>query len=246
MSTQGIIDRVLPFCPGWQRSSGRKNLLKVLEQALDDAFDYDHDCMVYRGTDNQGFPPYLYTTAGVYDYSVSAAYLSCGAITRSIGGTDYTLTARKVRRVFIDTTGMSPAYFDAWTGSPYRSILNPYCYDNQTRIFIADIRIQSQPSYENTSPTVKFQSDPGTHNDKYFIEFFVGPPRLPSENIEVPIPVSFEKDFESYIIGWVQFRENGKMNDSLVYFEEVFKPKFREEFGSAASIEEKHTPIRIC
>lgn len=246
MNTKEILDSALPWCPGWEIQSGRKSLLRVFQSLLDEAFRYDHDCMVYRGTDNQGFPPYLYTTAGTYDYSVSAAYLSCGAITRNIGGTDYTLTARKVRKVFIDTTAMSPSYFDAWTGTPYRTILNPYCYDNQTRIFVADIRVSSQPAFENTDPTVKFQSDPGTHQDKYFCEFYVGAPRMLSASIQAPIPVGFEEEFVSGIIGHAQWREGGKMNDNLKYFKEVTIDNFRAEFGTAASTEEKYTPIRLC
>lgn len=246
MNTSDIIDEALPWCPGWERQSGRKNLLRVLEHLLDEAFRYDHDCMVYRGTDNEGFPPYLYTTAGTYDYTVTSENLSCGAITRNLGDTNFTLTARKVKKIFIDTTNMSPAYFDAWTGSPYRTILNPYCYDNQTRIFVADIRLSSQPAFHGTAPTVKFQSDPGTHTDKYFIEFFVGPPRMLSESIQAPIPVGFEGEFVDGIIGWVQKRESGRLNDNLKMFYDVTVDKFRAEFGTAASTEENTTPIRLC
>ena len=152
MSTKGIIDRALPWCPGWERSSGRKNLLTVLQDALDELFAFDDDSMIYRGTDNQGFPPYLTTVAGTYDYQVTATNLSCGAIVRNIGGTDYSLTARKVNKVFIDTTSVSPAYFDTWIGFPYRTTMNPYCLDStQSRIFIADVKISSQPGYENTA-----------------------------------------------------------------------------------------------
>lgn len=246
MTTQEIIDEALPWCPGWERSSGRKNLLKVLQHGLDEAFRYDHDSMIYRGADNEGFPPYLYTTAGTYQYSVSAAYLSCGAITRSIGGTNYTLTARKVKKIFVDTTALSPAYFDAWTGTPYRTILNPYYQNNQVRIFVADVTVSSQPAYGNTAPTVMFQNDPGTHQDKFFIEFYVGPPRLLSESIQAPIPVGFESDFVNYIIGRVQLMESGRMNDRLNYFREITVENFRAEYGTAASTENKYTPIRLC
>lgn len=246
MSTRGIIDRVLPWCPGWERSSGRKNLLKVLQQGVDKLFNWDNDIMVYRGTDNQGFPPYLITTAGEYDYSVSSANLSCGAITRNIGGTDFTLVAKRVKKIFIDTSGMTPPYFDVWTGQPYRINVNPYNIGSETRLFIADIGISSQPGYENTAPTVKFQKDPGTHSDKYFIEFLIGAPRLTSENIEIPIPEDFEEDLETYIIGFVQWRESGRKSDNLLSFETESIPNFREYMGSCSSTDQPYTPPRKC
>ena len=236
----------MPWCTGWERSSGRKNLLKVLQQGVDKLFNFDHDSMIYRGTDNQGFPPYLTTVSGTYGYSITAANLSCGAITRDIGGTTYTLVARKVNKIFIDTTVLTPAYFDSWTGKPYRINITQYNMATQNRIFVADISVASQPGYENTAPTVKFQSDPGSHSDKFFCEFFVGSPRLLSEQIEMPIPVDFEEGLEDYIMGFVQKRESGRTNDNLERFKNEVIPSFQEYMQTCASTEESYTPIRIC
>lgn len=246
MSTSGIIDRVLPWCPGWERSSGRKNLLKVLQQGVDMLFNFDDDAMIYRDTDNEGFPPYLTTVAGTYRYSITAANLSCTTIARNIGGTDYTLTARKVKRIFIDTSILTPAYFDSWTGQPFRININPYNIGSEARLYIAMHDVSSQVGYENTPPYVDFQTDPGSHSDKYFCEFYVGAPRLLSESIRIPVPVEFEEDLEDYIIGYVQKRESGRTNDNLERFKLESVPKYQDTIRSAASTVEQYTPARVC
>jgi hypothetical protein len=233
MSTKGIIDRVLPWCPGWERQSGKKNLLKVLEQGLDDLFSWNHESMIYRGVDNQGFPPYLTTVSGTYDYSVVAANLSCGAITRNIGGTEYTFVARLVDKISVDVT--SESYDESpWITMPYLLESSPYAISNTRRWFV-DYRVSTQPAYENTAPTVKFQDDPGSSTDKFFIRFFIGPPRLTSDSIQAPIPYGMERDMEEYIIGFTKWRETDKWNDRMQYFEDVTKEKFHSIMGSCAN-----------
>lgn len=246
MTTSGIIDRVLPWCPGWERSSGRKNLLKVLQQGVDLLFNFDDDSMIYRDTDNEGFPPYLTTVAGTYRYSITTANLSCSSITRNIGGTDYTLIARKVNRIFIDTSILTPAYFDSWTGQPFRININPYNIGSESRLYIALHDVSSQVGYENTPPFVDFQTDPGSHSDKYFCEFYVGAPRLFSESIQIPIPVEYEEALEDYVIGFVQKRESGRTNDNLERFKNETVPKYQDTIRTAASTDEPYTPMRIC
>jgi hypothetical protein len=246
MSTSGIIDRVLPWCPGWERSSGKKNLLKVLQQGVDMLFNFDDDCMIYRDTDNKGFPPYLITVAGTYRYSISSSNLSCSTISRNIGGTDYTLTARKVRRIFIDSTVITPGYLDSWTGIPFRLNINPYNIGWQDRLYIAINQVSSQVGYENTPPFVDFQIDPGSHSDKFFCEFYVGAPRLLSESIKIPVPVEYEEALEDYVIGYVQKRESGRTNDNLERFTLEVVPKYQDNLRSAANTDEPYTPIRVC
>jgi hypothetical protein len=246
MSTTGIIDRVLPWCPGWERSSGRKNLLKVLQQGVDMLFNFDDDCMIYRDTDNRGFPPYLITVAGTYRYSITPLNLSCSSITRNIGDASYNLTARKVNRIFIDTTSTSAEYFDSWTGIPFRLNINPYNIGWQDRLYIAISQVSSQLGYENTPPYVDFQSDPGSHSDKFFCEFYVGAPRLLSESIQIPLPVEYEEALEDYVIGFVQKRESGRTNDNLERFKNEMIPKFRDDIRTAANTVEPYTPARFC
>ncbi len=243
MTTKAIIDRVVPWCPGWARSSGKKNLLKLAEQGLDELFAFDHKKMIYRGTDNEGFPPYLYTTSGTYDYAVTAANLSCGAITKTISGTTHTFIARKVNKIFVDITSLATVYSRTYLGRPYQTDMNPYT-SQITRLLVADEAVDSDMGYENTDPVVTFKQDPGTHTDRYFIEFFIGPPRLLSESIQMPIPIRFERAIEDFIIGRVQQLESGRDNDCIARWENKWKPEFQEDLIGSASTEPDRTPPR--
>jgi hypothetical protein len=222
MNTRALIDRIVPWCQGWSRSGGPKNLLKVVQIALDKLYDYDGDRYVYRGTDNQGYPPYLKTVAGQYRYDITAANLSCGPITKTIAGSTYTLVARKINRVF---TAL-----------------------NTSRELIEIVPGTSQVGYENanTPPYFEFMTDPETYNDKFFIEFVTGAPRLLSENIPTPVPAIFESDIETFVIGYVQWRESGRPNDNVTYFENKVIPKFRDLMASGATIENNETQMRFC
>lgn len=243
MTTKAIIDRVLPWCPGWSRSSGKKNLLKLAEQGLDELYAFDHRKMIYRGTDNEGFPPYLITTAGTYDYAVEAANLSCGAITKTISGTTHTFVARKVNKIFVDMTNQSTVYARTYLGRKYWNDMNPYT-TQVTRLLVADEFVDSDPGYENTAPVVSFKEDPGTHTERYFIEFFVGPPRLLSENIQMPIMIKYERAIEDFIMGRVQQLESGRENDYLARWENKWIPEFQDDIASASSTEPDRTPPR--
>jgi hypothetical protein len=222
MNTRALIDRIVPWCQGWSRSGGPKNLLKVVQIAIDKLYDYDGDRYVYRGTDNQGYPPYLKTVAGQYRYDITATSLSCGPITKVIGGSTFTLVARKVNRVF---TAL-----------------------NTSRELIEIVPGTSQVGYENanTPPYFEFMTDPGTYNDKFFVEFITGAPRLLSESIPVPVPAIYETDIETFVIGYVQWRESGRPNDNVTYFENKVIPKFRDLMASGATIENNETQTRFC
>jgi hypothetical protein len=228
LSTKGIISRALPRCPGWSRSSGNKSLLKLLEQGIDELFEFDHDCMIYRGSDNNGLPPFLITVAGNYDYSIVAASLSCGDITRSIGGVAFNLTARKVKGVFIETINSLPQY------TQYRNPSERPCFDTG----ISEIVVSSQPAYDTTAPAIKFQFDPGSYSDRYYVEFYVGAPRLTSEAIQIPMPATFEKYLEEYMV----MCANEKVIDAINFMEDFMKPRFHVSMGTAANTNVTRTP----
>lgn len=245
MSTKGILDRCLPDCPGWSRDTGVRNLLAIAQKAVDDLFDMDHEAMIYRGTDNKGFPPYLLTTAGTYRYDVAAANLSCGAITRTISGSTYTFVVRKIRSVFVDISSGRASIEQQWVGEPYHLSVNPFSSVNN-RIWVQEVKGNSQPAYENTPAYFEFLEDPTTTTDRYFIEFYVGPPRLLSQNIPLPIPVVFETAIEDYIIGYVQRRTSGRTNDNEQKFLEYWKPRFETFWNGCTNMAENNTQPRIC
>lgn len=245
MSLQTIIDSVLPWCPGWEIQTGRKNLLKAAQSGLDEYYAVDDEHLIYRGTDNKGFPPYLLTTDETYRYNIEAANLSCGAITKTIGGSTVTMTAKKVVGVFVDVTTRRDDIFQTYIGRPYQYSLNPYT-TSSTRIFRQDIKVNSDPEFQSGAPYVEFLNNPGTTTEKFFVEFVIGPPVLYSLSIKIPLPRRFEEGLASYIMGYVQKRESGKSNDMLVEFYDYWQPEFHRELRSCASISDDFTPQRRC
>lgn len=247
MNTKPLIDRLVPWCPGWNRSSGAKNLLSVVQVAIDKLYSDNGDRFIYRGTDNKGFPPYLITQAGTYRYNIIAANLSCGNITRTINGQSYTFIAKNIRRVFIDVTNTRADYFRSYIGQPYYYSYNSFnARDN--RIYVADIAVTSMPAFENanTPPYVEFQEDPGAETEKYFVEFTYAPPRLLSESIPLPVPAEYESEIEFFAQGYCQHKENGRMSEAEMYFENVVIPRFHDYMDQGATMNVAETQPRTC
>jgi hypothetical protein len=245
MAVADIIDRILPHVPeGYSRNSGSLSILKEIERAQDRLFDYDAPCMHYIGTDNQGFPPYLLTTAGTYRYDVNSTYLSCGALTKTIGGSAQTVRCKRVVKVFVDSSNID--YNMAWIGKPYiYSAQNPYS-TRLSRIEMADIKVRHFPALENTDAYVEFIEDPGTSTTKWFIDFVWAPPRLTSESIPLVVPVDYEEDILEYVIGTINKRITNKYNEFLVNFEQIVIPRFRQMMSVPPQIEENYTQMRYC
>lgn len=242
-NTTQIIDKLVPFCPGWHRNAGHKNLLSVVQDAVDAL--YEDIPWVYRGTDNQGYPPYLITVAGTYRYEIIAANLSCGDMTVTIDGTEYLMQAKRVKRVFVDVTRGVIDYNRQWIGRPYLadvSILGT----RTTRWLIADVNVESLPGAEGVNPSITFLDDPGATTETYFVDVLVGPPELTSESIPIPIPRNFHNAVIDYVQGYCQERENGQSSNYTIRFMNEHKPRFERHFNTAASSRPKETPVRLC
>jgi hypothetical protein len=247
MTTKALLNRLVPkISGGWSRSTGDLSVLKLIEQAQDALLKEIGSKRVFRGTDNKGFPPYLLTTAGNYQYEITGAYLSCGTPTKTIGGTSYSLTADIVTRVFIDITNSSDYGGVAWCGEPaVYWAFNPFSSATE-RLEIALIAVDSSPALEATNPTVTFKTDPGTTTTKFFCEFLWRAPRLVSENIPLIIPQEFESAIEDYVIGTIQGDENGGISDRLTNFWVFWVPKFAEEYNRGAKAKTTKIKARIC
>lgn len=245
MAVADIIDRVLPHVPkGYSRHTGSLSLLKLIEQGQDKLFDYDAPCMHYIGTDNEGFPPYLLTTADTYRYDVKGDNLSCGALTRTIGGASHTVRCKRVVKVFVDSSNID--YNMAWIGKPYiYSSQNPYS-TRVSRIEVADIKVRHYPALENTDAYVEFIEDPGTSTTKWFIDFIWAPPRLTSEDVPLVVPVDYEEDLFEYVSGTINKRITSQYNDFLLNFEKNTIPRFRQLMSAPPQIEENYTQQRYC
>jgi len=246
LSATAIIDRVFPYASGFGRT-GTRSILSLIERAQDRLFEYDGDFMRYIDpTDNKGFPPYLLTTAGTYKYNLIAANLSCGALVKNIGGTDYTVRARKPLKVFRDVS-KSDYGINRWVGRPFvYAEQNPYSTSIE-RSLMAEVQTNKYPALEGTAAYIEFLEDPGTTTTSYFCEFLFEAPRLDSESVPLSVPLAYEEALEDFVMGRIQWLTHGKPNEFMNRFEEYWLPKFRSECAtSGRSMNALDTPARPC
>ena len=245
MSTRTLLDNLVARAPsGWTRSTGKRSILALVQKGRDALISSLGDDRIYRGIDNQGFPPYLKTVAGTYDYDIAAANLSSGAIVLSIGGTSYTFIADFVKRIFIDVT--SGGYDDTltWMSQPaLYADLNPYSLAT-SRLIISTVAVQARPSLGNAAPSVTFPADPGTADTKYFCEFYWKAPDLVGESIPLMVPTDFEEAIEDYCVGKFQEYSNGAPSQFVAKFENIWKKKFQQHFHRSAQLRNNRTVSR--
>lgn len=243
MSVKTLLDRIQPYAKGWSRSTGNKSLLALMQLGLDDMWDYDGRKQVWIGTGNQGFPPYLKTVAGTYKYAINSTNLA-ESITVTLGGSSRSVRCKRVLRVFVDLTQND--YTGKWVGEPflYHSV-NPYG-SATSRIMCGVVPVrESIDALENNEAYVVFPDDPGTHTDLYFCEFIWEPPRLTAETIPLPFPTIFEPALRDYMMGEVQFLENGTPNELQARWENYWKPKFQDLVRGDLS-DNNQTMVREC
>ncbi len=230
-----IIDELVPFCPGWHRNAGHKNLLRLVARAVDEY--YSDVSWRFKDGSNEGRVPYLLTTDNNFEYDVAAANLSCGNLEKTIDGTAYLLVAKLVRKVYIDVSNRVTDY--------NMGILYGEEFEENGRYY-TDVVVDSEVGSAGTPPIVRFATNPGTTTNRFLIDIIVGCPELTSENIPIPIPSEFAEGIVDYCIGTCQKRENGRGSELLLSFEENWKPRFRRYLMGAATPRRNTTKPRTC
>ena len=216
--TSNLIDRIEPLTGQWSRATGQLSLLALVQEGQDELFDCSAPGLLWKGTDNKGWPPYLITVDGTYNYDITAANLSnITSITQTVNGTSYAVRPRKVMKVFVDT-GKDFIFDRQFIGEPYiYAFNNPFRASND-RVQVADIPVSSYPATENDATKITFPSSPDDTTDIYFVSFAWEPPRLTSETINIAVPTKFYQALMDYVIGRVSQMDNGKENDRLARF----------------------------
>lgn len=222
MSLRTLIDRIEPWAKGWERSSGTKSILQLIQDAQDDLFDYDSPGMIFIPSDNKGMEPYLKTTAGTYVYEVINANLSA-TLSKTLNGTAYDVRCRRVLGIFTE-----PTY-----PRPYGMTAPSYPYPYGLNISVADPEKVCEffPPTETDAAKVVFKDDPGSTTTTYFIRFVFEPARLTAESIPLMVPTSMYQGIMEYCIGQIQFFANGKYNEMQKMWENKWKPRFRAEMS---------------
>lgn len=226
MSTTSLIDRMFTYAGGFSRT-GTRSILHLIQEGQDKLLIRNSEFQRFISTDNKGWPPYLYTTAGTYRYNIASPNLSC-TLTKTIGGTAYAVRAKKVNKIFVDTS-TDYDYNRTWLGKPYVvGFDNPYRTSND-RVEVANIPIRAEPALENTVAYVDFKEDPGTSTDVYFVDFSWEAPRLDSESIPLCVPEEYEEALEDYVLGRIEKMSNGNTGERLIRFEQFWIPKYASE-----------------
>lgn len=247
MSLKTLLGKIMPRASsGWQRSTGNLNVMALIEEGQDFLVNALGERRIFRGSDNQGWPPYLITTAGVYEYEIKAANLSTGSITLTLNGVTYTVTADIVKRIYIDVT--SGGYDDSitWLGQPaFYSDINPYSSMNE-RLLVSEVSVESMPALGTSNPVVTFPFDPGDTTTKFFVDFYWRAPRLTSESIPLIVPPEFERALLEYAVGYIQEADNGSPSAFTEKFENFWKPEFVKKFRPAARMNNSKVILRPC
>lgn len=231
-----IIDELVPWCPGWHRNAGVKNLLGVVEKAVN-AYYSDVSWKFKEGS-NEGRVPYLITTDNVFEYTIAAANLSCGDIEKTIDGVAYSLVPKLVKRVYMDISNSVNEYqIGLRQGGDF--------FEDNGRYY-ANVVVDTEPGSEGTPPIVRFLSNPDQSTTQYLIDLIVGCPSLSAETIPIPIPNEFREGLIDYCQGYCQKREGGRQSELLALFEEKWKPRFDRFMRCGASSNSTKTKVRVC
>lgn len=244
MSTKTLIDRLQPQVPdGYQRSTGNRSLLVMIQNAIDILFDWDAPFMHYLDPAT-GWPPYLQTEASTYEYEVTAANLSVSSLTKTINGTSYNVRAKRVLKMFLDATNID--YGKRYIGETYlRQWLNPYTTSYE-KLEFADIPVDSTPVMENTPARVTLKELLGNTTNIYYLLFTWEPPRMTGEAIPLPVAEKYEEAIEDYVVGRVHKEQKGKMSERLRLFWDFWVPDFRSTIQQGANSYTTRVTPRFC
>lgn len=244
MAVKGLIDKLKPYCSGFERSTGKRNILQLIQDAIDILWNIDTPYLHYIDpTDNRGWPPFLETVAGTYQYKLTNDNLSVDSLYKTVNGTNYGVRALRPLKVFLDSTTID--YGKRWIGQTYNyAALNPYTTET-SRLFVCDVPVDSGEAIEDESAWVRFRDDPGTTTNKFFALFTWEHPRLNSESIPLIIPRYFYLAIEDYVIGTTQLLAHGKWNDRLERWEKKWMNEWKYQTATGAQSRQSTTRPRM-
>ena len=220
------------YAPSWSR----EKILYFLDRALRDV--YNHDCAqtVFLNSSDDTFPiPFLSTTDGTLEYIPSASNLldSDGSAV-SLEWNGYTVVPRRIRRVFVQTGNISTTYDNKFIGRDFDWFGINNSWARTERISFQEVPgvLYNQSGIQNAR--VVFAENPGTHTDKFYIEFYIGPVPLSSESIPMSIDAdTFEMELINVVMGYIEDARNGS-SQRLDKWRLVDKPRIRSSLNAGA------------
>jgi hypothetical protein len=187
----------------------RTTILDNLDRVQRVLFGNDCAQTTFFNTADGDFPyPLLSTTSGNLSYLINASTLvdsDGNAVSLTRGG--YTITIRRVKRLFM-VISLSSSSSDVykWYGEPCSVIgINPYWHNKwyHSEFYEVPAAITDKSNLE--APRVTFLSDPGTYDDRYYVECFIDPVSLSSESIPLTLDGSrWEEALIEGVVGFVK------------------------------------------
>lgn len=238
MNTQQLVSLLKnDFAPGYSRTK----LLAYIERAQNELFNQDCAATKFYNGGDDTFPvPILSTTSGTLKYTPSSSNLvdsDGNAISLTVNG--YDVTIRKIDRVFINISKLTIPYDNTFVGRTFDWAGITDQWTKQIyNVYYQEVPIITYDKTNAEDACLLFVEDPGTHTDKYYIEFYFTPISLDSESI--PLTVDGDKWTEAFIMavrGYLEESRNGRSElldgpANTGSFRRYWLPKFRNSANS--------------
>ena len=247
-STSELVTKIINlYAPDYSRAV----VLDLIDQKQRALCNNDCAQMTWLDWADTYFPvPFLTTVSGTLRYTISAANLvnSAGTpITLSIGG--YTVTPRRIKNVFTTSTQVAPidpnrrfsgGMFD-WFG------LN----ENWFRTLGATTFVKEPcvllDKTNALGATVQFIQDPGTHDDRFYCEFYYEPIPLLSESIPLSVNGNeWEEALIDGVVGVIEEIEHGENTRSNKFLNYWIKKFTRKANANVSALRPTQMRVREC
>lgn len=238
-TTTELVASLLDFLPDYSVAKR----LEYLNRAQNRLWNNDCAPHVFLNYSDPAFPiPYLSTTEDTLSYNLSSATLldSAGSsVALTVGG--YAVIPRKVKQVFVDassfinSTNLFYGRDFMWAG------INNTWQNIESSIF-QKVTTILEPVNGVQGARVTFPDDPGTHTDRYYVEFYYRCPQLTAVSVPMFVDATeWEMALIDGAVGYAEMVENG---ESRKYdkFEKYWVPKYT---GRANALHEERSPASI-
>jgi len=210
----------------------RPKLLSYIDRAQKELFNTDCAQNLFFNKNDAIFPwPVLSTVAGTLSYDMTTANLitsSQTAFPLSItdkNGVTRNLEVRKIKAVFVMVNSTTISLYN-YGERIVISGINPYWMQNTQTMMFYKVPGEIYDRSGMTNARFQFNSDPGTHNNLYYVEFYYAPIDLTSESI--PLVIDGDMWLEAIsdaVRGYLEAVDNGK-SDFLDKFRGYWKKKY--------------------
>lgn len=215
MLTRVLVSQIKEdILPGFARAK----ILKYLDWAQNEVFGECAQTIFLNKADDTFPLPILSTTDGTLKYIPSASNLvdsDGSAVALTVNG--YAVEITRIRRLFHEVTSKMVAYDrnKVFTGQDFVwGAANPY-YSYYTKVYQEEpgVPIARSPL---EAANFTFLQNPGTHDDKFYVEMYFAAPPLDSESIPMAVDTDkFSQAFFTACQGYAERSRNGGVSGLL-------------------------------